>query len=115
MVDRFCFIDIIEHNMLKIRLTRIGRKHDPSFRVVVTDSRRAPRSGVYLENLGFYNPRIKTSLALKDDRIKFWISKGAQVSDVVHNLFVSEGITKGKKINVSSVKKKEERPEEKKP
>jgi len=93
--------------MLKIRLTRVGRKHDPSFRVIVTDSRRASRSGAYLENLGFYNSCQK-EVQLKVDRIKFWISKGAQVSGVVHNLFINEGIIKGKKVNVFRTKKKTE-------
>ncbi|MCF7835550.1 MAG: 30S ribosomal protein S16 [Candidatus Marinimicrobia bacterium] len=103
--------------MLKIRLTRIGRKHDPSFRIVVTDSRRAPRSGAYLEVLGFYNPRKvlkvegeknkKSEIDIKEDRAKFWLEKGAQVSPVIHNLFVERGIIKGDKIKVSKTKKKE--------
>jgi len=106
--------------MLKIRLTRVGRKHDPSFRIVVTDSRKPPRSGACLENLGFYNPRKiagKSSLELKRERIGYWISKGAQVSGVVHNLFIGAGLMEGKKINVSRTKKRkteEEKGEEEK-
>ncbi len=85
--------------MLKVRLQRVGRKNDPSFRVVVTDSRRGPKSGNYIENLGSYNPRAK-SLNLNGERIKHWIANGAQVSDTVHNLLVKEKVIEGKKINV---------------
>lgn len=84
--------------MLKIRLQRVGRKHDPSFRVVVTDSRFAAQSGKALEVLGSYNPRFDNP-TLKEDRIKEWIGKGAQVSDTVHNILVGAGIIKGKKVN----------------
>jgi small subunit ribosomal protein S16 len=85
--------------MLKIRLQRVGRKHDPSFRVVLLDSRRGPRSGNVLEVLGSYDAR-KGAPQLKGERIKHWISKGAQVSDTLHNLLVSSGIVKGKKKDV---------------
>jgi len=85
--------------MLKIRLQRIGRKNDPAFRVVVTESTRGPKSGKYVELLGSYNPRqhIRT---FKSERIKHWISRGAQVSGTVHNLLIHENILEGKKINV---------------
>lgn len=92
--------------MLKIRFTRVGRKHDPSFRVVVIDSKKAPQSGAYLEILGFFNPKTKES-KLKNERIQYWISKGAQVSDTAHNLLVSAKVIKGKKKNVSAKSKKE--------
>jgi small subunit ribosomal protein S16 len=85
--------------MLKIRLQRVGRKHDPSFRVVVTDSRFAAQSGKALEVLGSYNPRFDNP-TLKEDRIKEWIAKGAQPSGTVHNILVGAGIIKGKKVNV---------------
>lgn len=91
--------------MLKIRLTRVGRKHDPSFRLVVTDSRKAPRSGAYLENLGFLDP-LKKDSKLKADRVNYWISKGAQISDTAFNLLVSAKIIKGKKKDVSAKSKK---------
>jgi len=86
--------------MLKMRLTRVGRKHDPSFRVVVVDSKKAPQSGDYLENLGFCDSKNK-KLNLKVDRIKYWLSQGVQISDRVHNLLVAEKIVEGKKIDVS--------------
>ncbi|MCK5022228.1 MAG: 30S ribosomal protein S16 [Candidatus Pacebacteria bacterium] len=85
--------------MLKIRLQRVGRKHDPSYRVILTDSRQGPKSGNFIENLGFYDT-IRKIKQIKADRVKYWISKGAQLSDTVHNIMVSEKIIEGKKINV---------------
>ncbi|MBU4223820.1 30S ribosomal protein S16 [Patescibacteria group bacterium] len=91
--------------MLKIRLQRVGRKHDPSFRVVLVDSRRAAKSGSFLEILGVYNAR-KGEPQFDSERIKEWISKGAQLSGTVHNLLVRKKIIKAKKINVLPPKKK---------
>ncbi|NOY35912.1 MAG: 30S ribosomal protein S16 [bacterium] len=85
--------------MLKIRLQRVGKKHDPSFRVVLVDSRKGPQSGGFLEVLGSYNAQ-KGEPQLKGDKIKEWIAKGAQVSDTVHNLLVKTEIIKGKKRDV---------------
>ncbi|MBU1046941.1 30S ribosomal protein S16 [Patescibacteria group bacterium] len=85
--------------MLKIRLQRVGKKHDPSFRVLLTDSRRGPKSGDFIENLGFYDA-IRKVKQIKADRVKHWIANGAQVSDTVHNILVSENIIEGKKKNV---------------
>lgn len=98
--------------MLKIRLARIGRKNDPTFRVVVVDSHSGPKTGKHVEVLGNYNPKQK-SLFLNGERIKHWISHGAQVSDTVHNLLIKENIIEGKKINVlpkkSPIKKEAEK------
>ncbi len=85
--------------MLKIRLQRVGRRNNPAFRVVVTESTRGPKSGRSVEIVGNYNPRANTK-SLKKDRIQYWIEKGAQVSDTVHNILVSEQLIKGKKKNV---------------
>lgn len=94
--------------MLMIRLQRFGRKNDPSFRIVLTEKRNAPKSGKFLEILGFYNPKTKVK-NVKGDRVKYWISKGAQLSSTAHNLFIDEKIIEGKKIRVvSSPKIKEE-------
>jgi small subunit ribosomal protein S16 len=90
--------------MLKVRLQRVGRKNDPSFRVVVTNSLNAPKSGKFLEVVGSYDAR-KDRIDLKGERIKHWISNGAQVSDTVHNLLVSKKVIEGKKINVLPKKK----------
>lgn len=71
--------------MLKIRLTRTGRKNDPHFRVVAIESRRAPKSGAFLEILGHHHPRQKQT-TLGHERIAYWQSKGAKVSKTVANL-----------------------------
>src|SRR3990167_419275 len=85
--------------MLTIRLTRVGKKKDGSFRVIVVESKRKVQPGNYLEMVGSYDPRVDT-VSLKADRIKYWISMGATVSDTVHNLLVSQKIIDAKKINV---------------
>ncbi|PIP86823.1 30S ribosomal protein S16 [Candidatus Campbellbacteria bacterium CG22_combo_CG10-13_8_21_14_all_36_13] len=90
--------------MLKIRLKRVGRKHDPSFRIVVTEKHLGPKSGKYIESVGFYNVQ-KGDKQLDGGRIKYWISKGAQVSPTVHNMLISEGVIEGKKVNVLPKKK----------
>ncbi len=90
--------------MLKIRLQRVGRRNDPSFRVVCTDSRKGPKSGNNVEILGSYDPK-KDNVAIKGDRVEYWISKGAQVSDTVNNILRKEGIIKTKKKHVSRGKK----------
>lgn len=96
--------------MLKIRLKRIGRIKQPFYRIVVADVRRSPQS-ISKEILGSFNPRNKKgSLVLKEERIKYWLSQGAQVSGVVHNIFIKAGIITGGKKKVTKVhkKKKEE-------
>ena len=89
--------------MLRTRLQRFGKKKQPHFRVVVVDKRHGPKSGNYHEAVGWRNPRAHTHV-LNKERISYWISKGAQPSDTVHNLLVREGIIKGKKIDVASKK-----------
>lgn len=85
--------------MLTIRLTRVGKKKDGSFRVVVVDSKRKVKAGNYLEMVGSYDPRVD-SVSLKVDRVKHWMSVGAKPSDTVHNLLVSQKIIDAKKINI---------------
>jgi small subunit ribosomal protein S16 len=85
--------------MLTIRLQRVGRINDPSFRVVVVESKRGPQTGNYLEMLGSYDARADRT-ELNVERIKHWLSMGAQTSDTVHNLLISKKIIEGKKINV---------------
>lgn len=85
--------------MLMIRLQRIGKKHDPSFRVVLTDSRRGPQSGSFIEILGNYNAQ-RGEPKFNAEKIKHWISKGAKLSDTVNNLLVKEKIIEGKKRDV---------------
>ena len=87
---------ILQAIMLMIRLQRVGRKNEPHFRMVVAEKTTSPR-GKSTEVVGFINPKTKEK-SLKQDRILYWISKGAQVSDTVHNLLVSNRVIKGKKI-----------------
>lgn len=86
--------------MLKIRLQRVGRKHEPVFRLVVVDSHRGPKSGNFIEVLGNFDSRHGEDAQFKADRIKHWLSQGAKTSDTVHNLLISKKILEGKKINV---------------
>ncbi len=93
--------------MLKIRLQRVGRKHEPAFRVVLTDSRNSTKSGRFLEVLGSYDSRGKRGAQnLNKERIVYLISKGAQTTASMHNLLIKNGVVKGAKIDVSSKKKK---------
>jgi small subunit ribosomal protein S16 len=72
--------------MVVIRLRRAGSKKRPYFRIVVTDS-RAARDSSFVEILGHYNPRTKPALVdIKQERVDYWISKGAQPSDTVRTL-----------------------------
>lgn len=91
--------------MLKIRLQRVGRKHEPSFRLVLTDSKNSTKSGKYLEILGNYDARRGEKSEFKADRITYWISKGAQASGTVHNMLIDKKIVAGKKVNVLPLKK----------
>lgn len=69
--------------MVKIRLRRVGAKKQPSYRVVVADS-RAPRDGRFIETIGFYNPRTKPpTIEIKEDRALHWLSHGAQPTEAV--------------------------------
>ena len=80
--------------MVRIRLKRIGRNHQPSYRVTAVDV-RASRDGKALEELGYYDPANKNSemqLNLKKERIEHWLSLGAQPSDTVRDLLKKIGI-----------------------
>ncbi len=91
--------------MLKIRLQRVGRAHEPVYRLVLTDSKNATKSGKYLENLGSFDSRRGEKSVFKDERVKYWLSKGAQATGTVHNLLVSKKVLQGKKVNVLPKKK----------
>ena len=91
--------------MLKIRLQRIGRTHEPSFRLVLTDSKNSTKSGRFKEILGSYDPRQSRD-SLDNERIKYWLARGAGPTDTVHNLLVKHRIINAKKINVSAISKK---------
>lgn len=85
--------------MLRIRLQRTGRRNNPSFRIVLTDSKNATKSGKFKEILGSYEVK-KGEIILKEDRIKYWMSVGAKPSDTVYNFLVDKKIVEGKKKNV---------------
>ncbi len=92
--------------MLMIRLQRVGRTNEPTFRLVLTDSKNGPKSGKYLEVLGSYDPRRENKLEQFDiPKIKYWISKGATLSTTVHNFLVHKKAIEGKKINALPKKK----------
>ncbi len=72
--------------MLKIRLMRVGKRKQPSYRVVVADS-RSPRDGRFIETLGHYQPRGEPSaISIDSDRALYWLQRGAQPSDPVKKL-----------------------------
>jgi len=85
--------------MLSIRLQRVGRKNDPSFRVIVADSKLKPKTGNFLEILGMYDAR-KGKPVINTERAKYWLSKGAIASGTVHNILVDLKAVTAKKINV---------------
>ncbi len=91
--------------MLVIRLNRIGKRHQPSYRVVVSE-RRSKLGGPPVEDLGSYNPFTK-AFGVKQERIRHWLGAGAKPTDTVHNLLVKQGILGGEKIKIS-IKKAEE-------
>ena len=91
--------------MLVIRLFRTGKINQPTFKLVVAEKTKPPRSGVFVEEVGFYNPVTKEKV-LKAERLKYWLKMGARASDTVHNLLVKEGIANGQKRKIK-VKKKE--------
>lgn len=77
--------------MVRIRLRREGKKGQPTYRIVAAD-REAPRNGRFLEILGHYNPRTEpATIVVKEDRVYDWISRGAQPSDSVVQLFRRTG------------------------
>ena len=92
--------------MLTIRLNRVGKKNKPYFRIVLQEHTIAP-GGRHVEVLGSYDPHTKKAV-LKTEKIKDWISKGAQASDTAYNLFVKNGIISGEKRKVKLPAKKEE-------
>lgn len=77
---------------VRLRLTRVGGKKDPVWRVVVADQ-RSPRDGRYIELVGRYNPQTQPStIHLNEERIRDWLSKGAQPTAQVRKLLKTQGI-----------------------
>lgn len=77
---------------VKIRLTRMGSKKKPFYRINVADS-RAPRDGRFIETVGTYNPLVaENQITVKEDRVLEWLAKGAQPSDTVRNILSKAGV-----------------------
>lgn len=95
--------------MLRIRLSRIGKKNKAQFRVTVAEAKRAP-TGRFIEILGYYNPHTKEKV-FKNERIKYWLSQGAKPSATIHNFLVDSGVIKEEKVTSWKPKKKEEKQE----
>jgi small subunit ribosomal protein S16 len=77
---------------VKIRLMRVGKKKQPTYRVVVADS-RSPRDGRYIEIIGHYGPRHEPTLVeIDDEKALGWLRQGAQLTERVHKLLVSSGV-----------------------
>lgn len=86
--------------MLRIRLTRVGKKNSPSYRVVIADKRRAVKRK-FIEIIGHYNPTLNPKeIVIDKERAIFWMGNGAQPSDTVNNLMCDLGIlAKKEKVN----------------
>ena len=81
---------------VSMRLTRVGGKKDPVWRVVVAD-RTSPRDGRFIENIGRYNAQTDPStIVLNEERVRYWLSKGAQPSGPVRKLLKTQGIEHAK-------------------
>ena len=77
---------------VRIRLTRVGAKKQPTYRVIVADSRKA-RDSRSIETIGHYNPRTEpVEVNIDEDKARQWLAKGAQPSDTVARLFRAAGI-----------------------
>ena len=77
---------------VRMRLTRVGSKKNPIYRVVVADS-RSPRDGKFIEIVGRYNPQTDPStIVLNEERIRHWLERGAQPSEPVQKLLKTQGI-----------------------
>lgn len=81
--------------MVKLRLARAGAKKNPFYKVVVTDSRN-PRDGRFIEQIGYYDPQPKEiALEIKQDRLDYWLSVGAQTSETLGQLLKKHAIQQG--------------------
>lgn len=95
---------------VKIRLRRTGRKKQPTYRIVVADS-RSPRDGKFIEVIGQYMPRSgEQALNLQNDRVNYWLDNGAQPTDTVRSLLRKAGVLKarheqrlGRKLTAAAV------------
>jgi small subunit ribosomal protein S16 len=89
--------------MLSIRLQRTGRINDPSFRIIVTEHTSGAKSSSFIERLGSVNPK-KGEWMIAEDRVKYWLSVGAQATPTVHNMLVTKKVISAKKIAIKMKK-----------
>ena len=85
--------------MLMMRLQRVGRRNDPSYRIVITDKRTGPKSDKHVDRIGSYSPKMN-HIQIDADKAKEWLSKGVQPSDTVYNILVGQKLIEGRKKNV---------------
>ena len=90
---------------VKMRLTRLGDKKSPFYRIVVTDSRNA-RDGAYIDKVGHYNPTAQPAeIVLDVEKAKDWLAKGVQPTETVKNILVNKGvIPKSDKLSPAKTK-----------
>ena len=80
--------------MVKLRLARVGKRKQPSYRLVAADSRKK-RDGRFIEILGHYNPMVEpATLVMKEEKILDWLKKGAQPTEALKRLLVRDGLWK---------------------
>jgi len=78
--------------VVKLRLKRMGAKKRPSYRIIATES-SSPRNGRFIEQVGFYDPLTEPStVTLNEERVKYWLSVGAQPSDTVRGILRRQGL-----------------------
>ncbi|MCL4459155.1 MAG: 30S ribosomal protein S16 [Chloroflexi bacterium] len=78
---------------VRIRLRRVGAKKQPSYRLVVADS-RAPRNGAFIETIGYYNPLTDPpTIKVDEERIRLWLQRGAQPTEAVTKLLQKRGLS----------------------
>jgi small subunit ribosomal protein S16 len=96
--------------MLTLRLQRVGKRKQATYRLIVSEKKRDTQRGS-LEILGTYNPSVEPKkIELNSERIQHWLSVGAQTSDTVHNILVDAGILKSeKRASVTISKKRKEK------
>ena len=95
--------------MVRIRMTRSGRKNRPFYRIQVVDS-RVRRDGVGIEQLGWYDPVARDEakqLNLNEERAKYWISKGAQPSETLRDIFAKKNLIETTRWNAVRSRRRE--------
>lgn len=91
--------------MLSLKFLRVGKRGQPSYRIIAIE-KRTKINGKNVEDLGWYDPKSK-GFKVNEERVKHWLSHGAQPTDSVRNLLIRGGVLTGKKVAVHSVPKKE--------